>query len=53
VRFLPDRISRKTAEILADEKIMLSIQKSLREIAKGKSIHTSQLLGVKYKERNH
>lgn len=34
---------KETAEILSDQKIMRSIEKSLREIASGKGIPASQL----------
>ncbi|MDO8460183.1 MAG: hypothetical protein Q7S74_03675 [Nanoarchaeota archaeon] len=34
---------KETAKVLADRKIMISIQKSLTEIAKGKAIPASQL----------
>ncbi len=34
---------KETAEILADKKVILSIQRSLKQIAKGKSIPASQL----------
>ncbi len=37
------RAWKETAEILADRKIMLSIEKSMKQIAEGKGIPASQL----------